>query len=99
MECTATEEEARFRKARRRVFEKFLRCSAQLGDLRPAVALKKKGRRATGGMIAALIFGLDDQGRPFRGDFSPKAGPGNAAADDDDFEIHPAGYELESRAV
>src|SRR4051812_21271794 len=39
-------------------------------------------------MIAASLLGLDDQSRPFCRDLGADTGSGNAAADNDDLEIH-----------
>ena len=70
-------------------------------DLRPAVAFEPESRRPAGRVKAAILLGLDDQRAPRGGDLGAEAGPGDSAADDDDFPVCHSnrGYEFESRAV
>jgi hypothetical protein len=92
-------EKSAFRETDRRAFQEIGRCSGQLRDFRSAVAFKEEGRGTAGRVIAALIFGFDDQCSPSRGNFGAKARACDAAADNEDIEVHGAGYELESRTV
>jgi hypothetical protein len=101
MQGTASPEKSTIRKIGRRLVQKLARSSAQLRDLWSAVALQPEGCGAARGVIAAILFRLDDQGPALGRDLCSKAGAGDAAADYYDVPLnHLAdGYELESRAV
>ncbi len=67
--------------------QKIAGCCAQPGDFRTAIALEIESGRASGRVVAAMIFGFDDQRPPLRRDFGSKARAGDAAAHDDYVKI------------
>ena len=86
MEAAAAVQETALGEIGWRPFEEVAGGSVQPGHLFATVAFKEEGGRAPRGVIAALVFGLDDERAAPGRDLGAEAGAGDPAADYDDVE-------------
>ena len=82
--------EAAVGKLHRGISQEIVRRRGQFRDDRAAIAFEEECRRPARRMIAAMVFGLDDQGPAHGRDFGTEARPSDAAADNQNIQvIHP----------
>src|SRR5881398_387493 len=87
MKIATNTEETKLREIGWGPMQESARCLGQLGDFGTTVTFKEEGRGSAGGVIAALILGLDDQRLSIRRNRRSEARPGDAAADDNDVKF------------